>query len=180
MAAGWARWTSAAATLPFACFGASQWTAFVDLFAMRWRLARESPIWPAAFDAMDLESLQRAVLRGHLLAGPDEPGVRPLLTQAWRRFPAWLSAQLCERASNADAPALTRLLETAPEELGDELVRVLSTELAKRSTQRTVIDVVRAWSFRRLASRRGDFHAAYALFVELENRLLRAQRARGL
>jgi hypothetical protein len=180
MAAGWARWTSTSTPLPFGCFGASQWAAFVDLFAMRWRLARESPIWSAAFDAMDLEPLRRAVSSGHLLAGADEPGVRPLLTQVWHRFPSWLSAQLCERASNADAPALTRLLESAPEELGDELVRVLSSELAKRSTQRTVIDAARAWTFRRVASRRGDFHAAYALLVELESRLLRAQRARGL
>jgi hypothetical protein len=180
MAAGWARWTGAASTLPFACFGPSQWTAFVELFAMRWRLARESPIWAAAFEAMELESLQRAVLRGHLIAGPDEPGVRPLLAQAWRRFPTWLAAQLCERASSADAPALTRLLETAPDELGDELVRVLSTELVKRTTQRPVIDAARAWSLRKVASRRGDFHAAYALFMDLESRLQRAQRARGL
>ncbi|HWO14326.1 MAG TPA: hypothetical protein VNN80_32695, partial [Polyangiaceae bacterium] len=179
LSAAWGRWVAADVAWPFECFGASQWATFVALFAERWRRAPRSAIWRAAFERMDLAHLSLAVEMGRLL-GPDPDRVaEPLLTSACRRYPGWLSAKVRESAAGADASTLGLLLRAAPQQLEDELVRVLSEELSRRSTQRAVMDVARAWLHGLLSARRADFRRVYALFVELEQRLARASRARG-
>jgi hypothetical protein len=174
----WVRWTSAP-TWPFACFGPSQWSAFVDYFADRWRRAASSSVWPAAFQHMDLAHAERALLEGQLLQTP-EPMLRPLIAGVWQRFPDWLLTRMRERAASGDSVAVTRLLETAPVTLDEEIVHVLDEELSRRSTQRHVIDGARAWLFAKIAARRGDWRGAYELLVELERRLGRVERARGM
>jgi hypothetical protein len=177
MGTAWVRWT-AAPHWPFACFGPLQWSAFVDYFADRWRRVPSSGVWRAAFEQMDLASMQRAMERGRLLEAPPEP-VRPLFECAWRRFPVWLSARLCEFAASGDAGAVAHLLESAPHALEDEIASALGDELARRSTRRPVIDAARAWLFAKISARRGDWRSAYARLGELETRLARADRARG-
>jgi hypothetical protein len=179
LSAAWAPWVKANTPWPFECFGASQWSAFVDLFAERWRRAPHSVVWQAAFERMDLAHLTRAIDAGRLLDAPPGGGAEPLLASACRRYPGWLSAKLRESATAADARALGSLLAAAPGELTDDIVRVLSEELSRRSTQRAVMDVTRAWLHPLLAARRGDFRHTYALFVDLEQRLARARRASG-
>lgn len=179
LSAAWTRWVRADTPWPFECFGASQWSAFVDLFAERWRRAPHSAVWRAAFERMDLAHLARAIDSGRLLEPHPDGSALPLLASACRRYPGWLVAKLRESAATADAGALGSLLAAAPRQLGDEIVRVLSEELARRSTQRAVMDVTRAWLHRRLQERRGDFRHTHALFVDLEQRLARARRASG-
>jgi hypothetical protein len=105
--------------------------------------------------------------------------VRGWLERAWRRFPAWMSALLTERASAADARGVARLLDAAPAPLDDELLPALAEELSQRSCRREVIDAARAWLLAKISARRGDWRPAYALLAELESRLARAERARG-
>lgn len=178
MGTAWVRWT-AAPRWPFACLGPLQWSAFVDYFADRWRRAPSSGVWLSAFEHMDLASMQRAVERGQVLEAPALE-VRPLLERAWRRFPSWLSARLCECAAAGDAAAVTHLLESAPPALEDELAGVIGEELSRRSTRRAVIDAARAWLFAKISARRGNWRSAYARLAELETRLARAERARGV
>ena len=179
LSAAWARWVAADVPWPFECFAASQWAAFVDLFAERWRRAPGSAVWQAAFERMDLAHLTRAIETGGLLQPDAEGSAEPLLASACRRYPGWLSARLRESASAADDGALRSLLRAAPREQSDELIGVLSEELSRRSTQRSILDVARAWLHGLIAARRGDFRRAYALFVEIEQRLERARRASG-
>lgn len=177
LGAAWERWAERAAW-PLDSFGSGLWTAFVDYFAERWPRAPGSPVWCQAFDQMSLEHLQHSVARAELLAA-DGPEVRGWLERAWRRFPAWMSALLAERTAVADARGVTHLLEAAPAPLDDGLLRPLGEELSQRSTRREVIDAARAWLLAKVSARRGDWRAAYALLAELENRLARAERARG-
>ena len=179
LSSAWARWVAADTPWPFECFSASQWSVFVDLFAERWRLAPRSAVWQAAFERMDLAHLARAIDAGGLLQPHADGSAEPLLASACRRYPGWLTAKLRETAASADDGALSRLLRAAPRELTDELVGVLSEELSRRSTQRSVMDVARAWLHGLLATRSGDFRRAYTLFAELEQRLARARRASG-
>jgi hypothetical protein len=173
----WVRWISAS-TWPFTSFAAGQWSAFANYFGDRWRRAPASGVWRAAFEHMDLANVERALERGRLLHAP-EPEVRPLLASIWRRFPAWLVCKLGERAASGDEAAVTHLLETAPAAADDEIVRTLAEELCRRSTQKPVIDSARSFLFAKVAARRGDWRSAYALLVDLEARLARAERARG-
>jgi hypothetical protein len=180
LSAVWARWVAADVPWPFECFGASQWATFVDLFAERWRRAPGSAVWRAAFERMDLGHLSQAVEAGGLFEPDPEGAAERLLASACRRYPGWLWTKLRASAAAGDAGTLTLLLRAAPTLLVDELVRVLSEELSRRSTQRAVMDVARAWLHGLLSARRGDFRRVYALFVDLEERLARAERARGL
>lgn len=177
LGAAWERWTERA-PWPLQSFGSALWPAFVDYFAERWPRAPTSPVWRQAFEEMSLEHLQQAIVRAGLL-GAAEPEVRGWLERAWRRFPAWMSTLLAERASAADAHAVARLLEAAPPPFDDELLQPFGEELSRRSTGREVIDAARAWLLAKISARRGDWRAAYALLAELESRLARAERARG-
>jgi hypothetical protein len=179
LSAAWTRWVEDGTAWPFECFGSSQWSAFVDLFAERWRRAPQSPVWRAAFERMDLAHSSRAIDAGRLLEPHPDAGAEPLLASACRRYPGWLSAKLRDSVSRADASALRLLLAAAPRELTDEIVGVLSEELSRRSTQRAVMDVARAWLHGLLAARRADFRRSYALLSDLEQRLARARRASG-
>jgi hypothetical protein len=177
LGAAWERWTELAAW-PFERFGSALWSAFVDYFSERWPLSPGSCVWGQAFEQMSLEHLQQVIARAELLAA-DGPEVRGWLERAWRRFPAWMSALLTERASAADARGVARLLEAAPAPLDDELLPALGDELSQRSSRREVIDAARAWLLAKISARRGDWRAAYALLAELESRIARAERARG-
>jgi hypothetical protein len=173
----WARWTSAPAW-PFACFGPRQWSAFVDYFGERWQKAPRSAVWRVAFEHIDGALAEHALEHGQLLHAP-EPEVVPLLACIWRRFPGCLVTRLAQSASGGDAAAVARLLTTAPHALDAELVRVLAEELSRRSTERPVVDAARAWLVAKVSERRSDWRGAYALLSELENRIGRAERARG-
>jgi hypothetical protein len=177
LGAAWERWTECA-TWPLESFGSGSWSAFIDYFAERWPLAPGSPVWRLAFDRMSLEHLQHGIAQAGLLAA-EQPEVRGWLERAWRRFPAWMSTLLAERASAADALGVAHLLEAAPAPLDDELLPALGEELSRRSTRREVIDAARAWLLAKISARRGDWRSAYTLLAELESRLARAERARG-
>jgi hypothetical protein len=177
LGAAWERWTQCGAW-PLESLGSGSWSSFIDYFAERWPRAPGSPVWRLAFDRMSLEHLQQAIAQAGLLAA-EQPEVRGWLERAWRRFPAWMSTLLAERASAADARGVAHLLEAAPAPLDDELLRALGEELSRRSTRREVIDAARAWLLAKISARRGDWRAAYALLAELESRLARAERARG-
>jgi hypothetical protein len=177
LGAAWERWT-ASSRWPFATFGTSQWSAFIDYFIERWRRAPSARLWRAAFEHLQLDGLERAVDGGLLLETRD-PDARVLLACAWRRFPAWTAAKLGERAGNGEATAVGALLDAAPAPLESDVVGVLTEELSRRSARREVIDTARAWLHDKVAARRGDWLRAYTLLSELEHRLARAHLARG-
>lgn len=180
MAAAWPRWVASGRRWPFELFGASQWAAFVDLFVQRWQQTPESALWREAFAHLPQAELERAVHAAQLLdAAVDARFTQPLLRQAWRRSPTWLAGELSRHADAGQARAVARLLAAVPEDIEDRLVQRLSEELARRTTQRGVIDAARAWLFEKISARRSDWRAAYALFAELEARLARAERVRG-
>jgi hypothetical protein len=179
LASLWSRWTSREAPWPFECFGPSQWASFLDLFGARWRRTAHSPLWRTAVDAMTLEQVRLAVAGGALLDGR-EPAARALVERVARRFPGWLAAALAEHADAGDAVAVDVLLGSASAAGEDALLATLTESLARRTTQRPVIDVARRYLHEKIRERRGDWRRAYAVFVDLEERLARAQRARGL
>jgi hypothetical protein len=181
MAAAWPRWVASGCRWPLELFGASQWSAFVDLFVQRWQHAPQSGLWQEAFARLPEAELERAVSEAQLL--DDAAGsrlTRPLLEQVWRRCPSWAGAELRRRADGGHAPALARLLDAVPHDGDDPVVQLLAEELSRRSTQRGVIDVARRWLFEKISARRSDWRSAYALFAELEARLARAERVRSV
>ena len=179
LASIWSRWTARESPWPFECFGPSQWSSFIELFGTRWRRTPLNPIWSAAVDAMTLEQVRQAVAGGALLDAR-EPAARVLVERVGRRFPDWLAATLAERADAGDAGAVEVLLGSARASAGeDALVGTLGESLARRTTQLPVIDVARRFLHEKIRERRGDWRRAYALFVDLEERLARAARARG-
>ncbi len=174
--AAWARWARQARAWPFHCFGRAQWAAFVDYWGQRWHADAENPAWLDAFESMDQEWAERALEQGQLLAASADTGL-PLLRAAWRRFPAWLLTLLGARLTAGDAPAVSRSLQAAPPDLDVELIRLLSEALARRTTERPVLDEARRWLSAKVSARRPGWRPAYSLLVELEQRLARSLRA---
>lgn len=183
LGAAWTRWTPHA-PWPYASFSAVQWSAFVDYFGERWQREPDARVWREAFEHLNLEQTKRAVDLGQLLDSAllDSalPAARVLLERVWQRFPAWFSTRLRECAAAGEARAVTRLLDAAPAPLEDDLMRPFADELSRRSTRREIIDAARSWLCAKVSARRGDWRAAYALLAELEGRLARAERARGV
>jgi hypothetical protein len=173
----WLRWRDRGDTWPFHCFGRLQWSAFVSRWSRHW-LSGPCHIWQAAFRAMDLEWVERAVQDGKLFNAP-EAHCMPLLPSLWQRFPAWMTESFIERLAAGDAEALARLLSSAPRALDAELVRVLSEGLSRRNIERPVMDQARHWLRARVAARGPAWRAAYAMHTELERRVTRSLRARG-
>lgn len=180
LAAAWPRWVASDARWPFELFGPSQWSAFVDGFVRRWREAPHSRLWRQAFELLPQPELTRALGEAGLLDATDLQATRPLLGVAWRRFPGWLGAELRRCADAGEAQVFAGLLGAVPHDAEAEVLQLLAEELSRRSTQRAVIDAARVWLFEKISARRSDWRSAYVLFAELEARLARAERVRGV
>lgn len=175
----WGRWAPDAELWPFELFGQAQWAAFTANLARRARTAGDISVWRRAFELMDEECVTRVVEQVRLLDAA-EGELAPLLSSAWTRFPSRMRALLDERLEASDVVAVGRVLHAAPVAAGPALVAALASALARRSTTRALIDVARGWLTRSISARVPEWRAAYTLLVELDARVERAQRARGV
>jgi hypothetical protein len=177
----WQRWAGLAPRFPYASFDKPQWGSFVKHWCQE--LARSTPRWPlvhwrAAFDAIDQGWAAHACDEsGLLVRAPADASV--LFEVLWRRYPAWLMELVGAALLLANPGGLALLLAAAPPDQSPALVSKLSSGLDKRSGSGSV-DAARAWLRRQIVQRRAGWRDAYALLGELELRVSRAERARGL
>jgi hypothetical protein len=102
------------------------------------------------------------------------------LALLWERFPAALgrrAALALAATSDASKTTLAPLLESAPPEATEPLVRALVDVDALMKTPAETLSAVRALLHRRLAARAPGWREAYALFSEVERRFRAVSRA---
>ncbi|HVZ34776.1 MAG TPA: hypothetical protein VG963_20250, partial [Polyangiaceae bacterium] len=172
-----ARWADQ--RCPLGCWGPSQWASFVSRFG--WHFARQprAALWLQAFEQMDRATLERAISDA-VLWNADESEVRPLFAIGWRRAPEHLLALLLEQLGSGSTAAVLRLLQSAPSSADEALFTALGPALAPRTVQRPVLEVSQRWLAARVRARRTHWRQAYTLCAELEERIRRAMRARGI
>jgi hypothetical protein len=177
--AAFSRWADEAAPWPLEHFGPNQWATFLARWGRHFERHTASRLWSAAFERMELSWLEQALGEGALWSAHPEH-VRSLFAICWRRLPGRLLALVVERVNSSDADGLSRLLDSAPSSGDAALYRALAEALAPRTVQHTVLEVARAWLAARVHARSNEWRSAYALFDEIEARVARAARARGV
>lgn len=176
--AAWTRWSELSQAWPFESFDRGQWLALISCFTRRWRTDPALARWAPAFDAMELEWVERALRDGNVLAGDDERS-GGILRIVWRRFPEWVTRLLIDRIAAGDAVAIRSLLRAAPRNPDAALMGALAQSWSRREVGTSTLDEACRWLHAQVMARGSEWRRAYALLCELELRRLRARRARG-